>query len=113
MSEYVRVLGNLPGAEKGESGFFFLHRSCIKAVYPYWGVVKDNKLYDATRGFDGAKAHFCWVVDFQGNRCRLLPDDWLDVLSKEQIEMMTGEPQAEEEKRQLGFYMPTPIAPPQ
>jgi hypothetical protein len=66
MSDFVKLAGKLPGTN--ESGYFFLNRNSIKAIYPLWGVKsKETGTYQScSRKHPGAELPFCQVVDMAG-----------------------------------------------
>jgi hypothetical protein len=42
MSSFVSVVGKFPAKQEKDGGYFFLSKSCIKAVYPLWGVKNEQ-----------------------------------------------------------------------
>jgi hypothetical protein len=106
MSDFVRVLGKLPG-QKNETGFFFINRVFIKAIYPWWAV-KDkttNKYSGCPRTHPGAELPFCKLIDMENNELQLFPNDWDNVITKHQIDQMKRK-EKDEEERAMGFAAP-------
>jgi hypothetical protein len=97
MINFVRVFGRPKSKgvkrdtnEVEENKVLFLNPACIKAIYPFWGVLKNRIYFDCTPTFEGAELPFCWVEDFEGNKYVLLPSEWKAILTEEQIKQMTG-----------------------
>jgi hypothetical protein len=111
MSDFVRVLGKLPG-QKNETGFFFLNRALIKAIYPSWAAKdKDtNKYFECSRTHPGAELPFCKLIDMENNELHLFPNDWDNVITKHQIDQMKRKEKDEDERAMSFASRPRPKA---